>query len=122
VAVIDLARVSAVLAVVGALSGCGSSPEPAPPTQAEAEQLYLVQMKLHGVHYPGSPNTDLMITDRVALDIGNQVCTTLRNPVVTADMVGAVLTDKGNFSARDAGSIVGAAVGNLCPDMRSKLA
>lgn len=80
--------------------------------------MYLVQVQQLGVHYPG---TDLPLGDGLALRLGQQVCTAMRNPQLGAEQVGAALTSSGDVSARDAGSLVGAAVGNLCPDVRHKL-
>jgi hypothetical protein len=107
------------LAVLGlALVGCGAPSVVASLSPAEAQRMYLAQVQSLGVPYHGS---DLPMGDGLALRLGQQVCSAMRNPQLGVEHVGAALTSSGDVSARDAGSLVGAAVGNLCPDLRHKL-
>ena len=103
----------AALVAVGALAGCGAA-------QTDAEHLYLEQMQQHPLHFPG---TDLQIPDKVAVGLGQLVCTTLRNPQVTdSSAVKVAPTGYGNLSAEDTTMVVAAAAGSLCPDVQEKVA
>lgn len=54
------------------------------------------------------------------VQIGRDVCVDMHNGNLWSREVGA-LAESGNFSAEDAGYLVGAAVANYCPDMLSKI-
>ena len=116
-------RIVAALGLILGLVGCATSTTAKPVTHAAAPVVAVAAVDntssadssfLTAIHNSVATTAD----DSSLLKVGNSVCSALmRNGSTTDVFTNIVITilDSGVFSATDAGNIIGASVGYLCP-------